>query len=153
MSEIELDDVDHRLLSEVAADGRIANNVLARRLGIAPSTCLTRTRRLIDAGVIRGFHAELDLAALGRPLQAMISIRLQPSARNQIEEFQHYLTTLPGVINVYFLAGTEDFQIHVAAPDGDALRDFVVGSISRRREVAGTHTSLIFSHVRPPLAV
>jgi DNA-binding Lrp family transcriptional regulator len=144
-----LDETDRALLAHLAADGRIANNALAARLGIAPSTCLARTRRLTELGVIKAVRAEIDHAALGLPLQAMIAIRLQPSSRGRITEFQQYLVGLPGVLNVYFLAGADDFQLHVAAPDADALRDLVVESVSRRPEVAGTHTSLIFAHETP----
>ncbi|MBF6394161.1 winged helix-turn-helix transcriptional regulator, partial [Nocardia farcinica] len=69
-----LDDVDRILLDELARDGRMTNNALAAAAGIAPSTCLGRVRSLVERGVIRGFHADIDPAALGRSLQAMISV-------------------------------------------------------------------------------
>ena len=58
-----------------------------RRVGVAPSTALARLRSLRQRGVIRGFHAEVDLAALGRPLQALIAVRLTVHAREQIDAF------------------------------------------------------------------
>src|SRR5438045_3270909 len=79
-----LDDVDRRILRELVADARIPNNALAERVGIAPSTCLGRVRALREGGVIRGYHADVDPAALGRPIQAMISVRLQSHARGHI---------------------------------------------------------------------
>src|SRR6476659_1996176 len=82
-----LDEVDRRLLRELAADARIPNNALAERAGIAPSTCLGRVRALRERGVIRGYHADVDPAALGRPIQAMISVRLQSHARGHIPDF------------------------------------------------------------------
>ena len=60
-------------------DDRMPNNALAEAAGIAPSTCLGRVRSLVERGVIRGFHAEIDPAAIGRGLQAMISVRRQPN--------------------------------------------------------------------------
>ncbi|MGD9961639.1 Lrp/AsnC family transcriptional regulator [Nocardioides sp.] len=145
--EVLLDAVDRTLLGLLVDDGRLANNTLASRAGIAPSTCLARVRRLQSLGVIRGFHADVDLTALGRPLQALIAVRLQAGARGRIAQFQHHLATLPGVLNVFFLAGEDDFQIHIAVRDPDTLRSFVVDHLSVATEVAMTKTSLIFEHL------
>jgi DNA-binding Lrp family transcriptional regulator len=145
--EVHLDAVDHQLLALLTANGRLANNALANRLGIAPSTCSARIRRLQDTGVIRGYHAEVDLAACGRPLQAMVAVRLQAGARSHIAQFQRYLAGLPDVLNVYFLGGEDDFHVHVAVSGADTLRAFVVEYLSAASEVALTQTSLIFEHV------
>ena len=66
---LNLDETDRRIVLELARDARLPNNTLARLAGIAPSTCLGRVRALRERGVIRGYHAEVDPAALGRPLQ------------------------------------------------------------------------------------
>jgi DNA-binding Lrp family transcriptional regulator len=143
-----LDEVDRRLLRELSSDGRIPNNVLAERAGIAPSTCSLRIRRLRDLGVIRGFHADIAPEAIGLPIQAMIALRVQPSTRARIGELTAKLAALPGVLNVYFLAGSVDFMIQVAATSPDALRDFVTRHLSASREFASTETSLVFQHAR-----
>ena len=145
--DIVLDEVDHTILRALAADARIPNNRLAAQAGVAPSTCLMRVRRLQDAGVIRGFHAELAPAALGRPLQAIVSVRLQAHARTRIGSFAQRFAALPGVLNVFFLAGVNDFQLHLAAKSPDDLRDFVVRNLSASRDVAATETNLIFEHI------
>jgi DNA-binding Lrp family transcriptional regulator len=142
-----LDEVDREILRTLAADARTPNNVLAARAGVAPSTCLMRVRRLQDAGVIRGFHADVAPEALGKPLQAIVSVRLQAHARARIGSFAQQFAQLPGVLNVFFLAGVNDFQIHLAAMSPDDLRDFVVRNLSASRDVAGTETSLIFEHI------
>src|ERR1700759_509689 len=79
-ADVKLDEADHKILRILAADARTPNNVLAGQVGGPPSTCLMRVRRLQDAGVIRGFRAELAPEALGRPLQAIVSVRLQAPA-------------------------------------------------------------------------
>ena len=145
--DVELDKVDHEILRILSADARTPNNVLAAHVGLAASTCLMRVRRLQDTGVIKGFHADLDPEALGRPLQAIVSVRLQPNARPRIGSFARRFATLPGVLNVFFLAGVNDFQIHLAATSADDLRDFVVRNLSASREVATTETNLIFEHI------
>ena len=132
---------------ELARDARIPNNTLAERAGVAPSTCLGRVRALRERGVIRGYHADVDPAALGRPLQAMIAVRLQSTARAHIRTFAGEVARLPEVLNVFFLAGKDDFLLHVAAASTEGLRDFVA-ELSSEADVAYTETSLIFEHVR-----
>jgi len=122
--------------------------VLADQVGIAPSTCHGRVRRLQDLGVIRGFHADIDPTAIGLPMQAMISVSLQSGARAKIRTFVEQIRRRPQVIDVYFLAGADDFIIHVAARDTDDLRSFVVDNLNADADVAGTQTSLIFEHLR-----
>ena len=147
----ELDSIDRHIVYDLARDARIPNNAIAEAVGIAPSTCLTRMRALREHGVIRGFHADVDPAALGRPLQAMIAVRLQANARGHIRAFVSAVAQLPEVLNVFFLAGKDDFLLHVAAASTAALRDFVE-SLSSNADVAYTETSLIFEHVRADAA-
>jgi DNA-binding Lrp family transcriptional regulator len=141
-----LDAVDREILAELSRDGRLPNNVLAERLGIAPSTCLLRTQNLVKRGVIRGFRADVDHAQVGAGLQAMVSVRVRPGARGSLLEFGRRLAHEPGVLNVYFVAGAFDFLVHVAASDSEGLRDFVTQNLSARPETESTQTSLVFEH-------
>lgn len=143
-----LDDVDRRIVEVLQVDGRIPNNALAERVGVAASTCLARVRDLRARGVVRGIHADVDPTWLGRPIQAMISVRLQSHARASITQFSHAIAHHPDVLNVFFLAGSYDFVLHVAVSSTDDLRYFVADHLSTRPEVAGTETNLIFEHVR-----
>ncbi|WP_459958820.1 Lrp/AsnC family transcriptional regulator [Nocardia sp. IFM 10818] len=144
-----IDDIDRVLVAELSRDGRITNNALAAVAGIAPSTCLGRVRGLIERGVIRGFHADIDPAALGRALQAMIAVRVTAEARHNLAAFGEQMAALPEVENVYFIAGADDYLIHVATADSTQLRGFVLEHLSAHPAVASTETILIFEHVRP----
>jgi|SRR6195952_85746 DNA-binding Lrp family transcriptional regulator len=144
----EIDDVDRRILTILHSDARISNSALADAVGIAPSTCHGRVRRLQDLGVIRGFYADIDPSAIGLSLQAMISVSLQSNARGKIRPFIQQIRRKPQVMDVYFLAGGDDFILHVAARDTDDLRQFVVENLNADADVAGTQTSLIFEHLR-----
>jgi DNA-binding Lrp family transcriptional regulator len=144
----DLDEVDRRILSLLHGDARITNNALAEAVGIAPSTCHGRVRRLVDLGVIRGFYTDIDPVAVGSPLQAMISVTLQSSARGKIRSFIQQIRRRRQVMDVYFLAGADDFILHVAARDTEDLRSFVVENLNADTDVAGTQTSLIFEHLR-----
>jgi DNA-binding Lrp family transcriptional regulator len=142
-----LDEIDRRIVAELVRDARVPNNVLAERVGVAPSTCLGRVRALRAHGVIRGYHADVDPVALGRPLQAMIAVRLQSTARGHIRTFAAEVAGLAEVLDVYFLGGKDDFLLHVAAASTDDLREFVE-NLSDNADIAYTETSLIFEHVR-----
>jgi DNA-binding Lrp family transcriptional regulator len=144
----DLDDVDRRILTTLHADARISNSALAEAAGIAASTCHGRVRRLQEMGVIRGFYTDIDPAAIGLSLQAMISVSLQSNARGKIRNFIAQIRSKPQVMDVYFLAGADDFILHVAARDTDDLRAFVVENLNADADVAGTQTSLIFEHMR-----
>jgi DNA-binding Lrp family transcriptional regulator len=143
-----IDDVDRRILTALHADARISNSALAEAVGIAPSTCHGRVRRLQELGVIRGFYTDINPAAMGLSLQAMISVTLQSNARGKIRNFIQHIRSKPQVMDVYFLAGADDFILHVAARDTEDLRAFVVENLNADADVAGTQTSLIFEHLR-----
>ncbi|GAC70860.1 Lrp/AsnC family transcriptional regulator [Gordonia soli] len=144
---VDLDATDRALLRVLQSDARLPNSELAQRVGIAPSTCHGRLRRLVDAGIIRGFFADVDPAAVGRPLRAMVAVSLQSDARGQIRRFVGEIATHDEVIDVFFLAGTDDYLLHVATADTEALRQFVE-MLNSRPEVSGTTTSLVFDHRR-----
>ena len=112
---IPLDPIDAQILQLLAVDGRMPNSALAARVGIAPSTCLSRVRSLRERGILRGFAADIDPNALGYPIQALVSVRMQPHARDQLTAFMDGMLELPLVLNAYLLGGGEDFLIHVAA--------------------------------------
>jgi DNA-binding Lrp family transcriptional regulator len=145
-----VDAVDRALLELLAHDARITNQRLADRVGVAPSTALSRLRSLRERGVIRGFHAEVDLAALGRPLQALIAVRLAVHARDQIDDFTSAVRQLPGVLMVFHLTGVTDYLVWVAASDAQDLREFVVDHLATHPSVAHAETSLIYEHHRGP---
>lgn len=144
----DLDAVDRKILATLHADARITNNALADAVGIAPSTCHGRVRRLVELGVIRGFYTDIDPVAVGLPLQAMISVTLHSNARGKIRSFIQQIRSRRQVMDVYFLAGADDFILHVAARDTEDLRAFVVENLNADADVAGTQTSLIFEHLR-----
>ena len=146
----QLDAIDRAILEHLSVDARMPNNRLAERVGLAPSTCLARVRALREAGVVRGFHAEIDLGALGRPLQAMVAVRLAVHARAQIDDFTDHVQALPGVLSIFHMTGQTDYLIWIAAADAHDLREFVVDHLATHPATAHAETSLIYEHRRGP---
>ncbi len=154
-SHTDLDSSDVAILATLKTNARISNKELAATVGLAPSTCLERVRRLVEAGAIHGFHADIDLAMLGFGLEAMIGVRLQRHSREIVTSFREYVLGLTEVRAVYHVAGADDFLVHVAVRDADHLRDLAMDAFTTRNEVAHIETRLIFEHVpirRLPLA-
>lgn len=147
----DLDRVDRGVVRELSRNARITNSALADALGIAPSTCLNRVRSLVERGVLRGFHADVDPEAMGYHLRAVIAVRLRPHARAGIGSFARRIADLPGVQHLYFLGGADDFLIDVVARDTAALRTFVVQHLSESADVATTETNLVFDFIRGSL--
>ncbi len=147
-----MDRTDRNIIAELQNNARLSNKELASRVGIAPSTCLERVRRLTAAGVFQGFFADVAPQALGVGLQAMISIRLSMHARGQIEHFREHILSLPEVSACYHVAGANDFIVHVAVRDTNHLQSLIMSSLTSRPEVAHIETSLIFEFMRKPVS-
>lgn len=142
----ELDQIDLEILRLVGSNGRMTNAEIAEAVGVAPSTCLTRMRNLIQSGVIKGFNAEIAPAALGLELEALISVTLRAGARSNLATFMKQMREHPQVVQVFFLGGNEDFIVHVAVKNSDEVREFVLEQLSNNAFVANTRTNLVFDH-------
>jgi DNA-binding Lrp family transcriptional regulator len=145
-----MDELDARIIGLLQSDARLSNRELARQLAVSPSTCLERVRSLTRRGVIRGYHADIDPAALNRGVQAMISVQVRPLSREVIDTFKASAGQMPEVLSVFVLAGGDDFLLHVAVPGLDALHAFLLDRLSKRREVTGFRSSIIYQQVTDP---
>ncbi|MFI9384613.1 Lrp/AsnC family transcriptional regulator [Kutzneria sp. NPDC052558] len=119
-----MDAIDRTILGELIRDGRLSFRDLAARVSLSPTATAERVRRLIEAGVIEGFHAEINLAALGRPLQAFIDVRLSPGADHG--ELEAGLLALPAVLSGTHVTGRWDYTLAVACRDVAELDELVM---------------------------
>jgi DNA-binding Lrp family transcriptional regulator len=143
-----MDELDSAILRELQADARLTNRELAARLGLAPSSCLVRTRALREQGVLKGFHAEVDLAKIGRGVQALIAFTIRPLGRDVIRGFETFALQQPEVLAVFVLGGSDDFLVHVATPTIADMHAMLVDRFSKRKEVIGFRTSIVYTHKR-----
>ena len=148
MTEPSLSRNETAILAELQSDARQTNRALASKVGLAASTTLDRTRDLERRGVITGYHADVDLLALGRGLQAFVSVRVNPKNEDVVEGIVGRLWELPETIGVFLVSGSDDLLIHVAVRDTDHLRSVVLSEIAGLDGVVDETTSLIFEHRR-----
>ncbi|WP_313814497.1 Lrp/AsnC family transcriptional regulator [Glutamicibacter sp.] len=145
---VRVDSTDLAILSALQSDARIANNVLAAQVGLAPSTCLGRVKALSKAGIITGYHARINESLLGVNVNAMISIVVAANARDRLLASARSLQKLPEVKDVFVLGGTPDLLVRVATRSIEDLRSFVATHLGSNRVFSSTQTSIIFEHLR-----
>jgi DNA-binding Lrp family transcriptional regulator len=141
-----LDRIDRHILALLQENARLSNKELAARVGLAPSTCLERVRRLQANSHLIGFHAEVAPASLGIQLQAMVFVQLERHTAELMSRFRERITPLPEVLATYHVAGQHDFLVHVAARSADDLQRIIL-ELSRA-EIRHIQTALIFDHHR-----
>lgn len=145
---IDLDRTDFEIVRLLQNDGRMSNKALAAAVGLAPSSCLERVRRLRDGGIIRGIHADIDQEAMGIGLQAIYALELAKHQRAVVETFKDDVLRMPEVIAVYLVSGAFDFLVHVAVRDAQHLRDLALDAFTNRPEVTRLQTTLVFDYAR-----
>lgn len=142
-----LDKTDIAILAALYQDARMNNKDIAVLVGLAPSSCLERIKKLQFEGVIKGAQLNVDFQSLGGNIQVMISIRLSDHSRPTVDTFQKQLARLPEVIVLYHMGGENDFLLHASLRDTEHLRDFVFNAITARKEVQHVETALIYNQV------
>lgn len=145
-----LDRIDRRLLQLLAKDARRSNKELAAEVGLAPSSCHARVRRLIEEGHLRGFHAHVEPAAMGVTVRAIVFVQARHHEKQLLDSFWDFLVALPEVIDTFYVAGSHDLLVHVAVRDVEHLRELVSSRISAHPAIGRLETSLIFRHHHEP---
>jgi DNA-binding Lrp family transcriptional regulator len=145
---MDIDRIDCEILHELRNNARLSNKELADRIGLAASSTLVRVRSLQSAGLLLGYHADVEPKCLGVGLQAMISVRLRRHSEEDVVAFRSHALALPEVVRLYHVAGALDFLIHVWVRDPEHLRDLAMTSFTSRPEVGHIETGLIFEHAQ-----
>lgn len=142
------DDFDRKILRELQADGRLPNIELAERIGLSPSPCLRRVRRLEETGVIRGYTALVDPAAWGWTMTAIATIRLVQQNEDDIVMFEQAVRGWDEVLECHLVTGSRDYMLKVAARDLGEYERFIKEKIARLKCVASIETSFIMSTIK-----
>jgi len=141
-----VDGVDRRILDELAKDGRLSMRALAERLHISRANAYARVERLQSAGVIRGYHADIDPELSGLRTTAYVTVNIRQADWRTIREG---LRSLPGVIHIGLVGGEFDLILLVRAQDNADLRHLVLDRIQGMEGVLNTRTLLVFEEPQP----
>lgn len=142
------DDFDKKILRELQADARISNADLADRIGLSPSPCLRRVRRLEETGAIRGYTAVIDPAAFGWSMAAIATIRLGRQNEDEIVMFEEAIRGWDEVLECHLVTGSRDYVLKVVAGDLQQYERFIKEKIARLKCVASIETSFIMNTIK-----
>lgn len=144
MGRVKLDDIDRRILTNLQDSGRMTNVRLAKMVGISPPPCLRRVRALENAGLIQGYHADIDAARLGYGVNVFAQVGLHSQAESDLVAFEERARGWPMVRECYMLAGETDFILKIVARDWDAYQTWLTSELTSAPNV---------DHVKSALAI
>ena len=140
---IKLDSVDRQILQDLQDHGRMTNVDLAKNAGISAPPCLRRVRALEDAGIIKGYHADIDSDALGYSVQVFAFVGLTSQAETDLQDFETLVSTWPQVRECHMLNGEVDFILKCVAPDLSTFQSFLTSELTAADNVGSVKTSLV----------
>ncbi|MFT5503944.1 MAG: Lrp/AsnC family leucine-responsive transcriptional regulator [Gammaproteobacteria bacterium] len=144
MTTIKLDKIDKHILTLMQANGRITNLELADQVGLSPTPCSRRVKRLEESGLISGHVTILNKEALGLNLTAIIGISMDRHTPDRFESFEKAITRLPEVIECSIVTGqSADFLLKVVVRDMQHYEKFLLGNLTRLAGVSGVHSSFV----------
>jgi len=124
-----LDAIDGRIIAALQADGRLSNVELAERVGLSPSPCLRRTKRLEREGYIDAYRAVLQRNQVGLGLTVFVEIKISAHANQEAEAFQNAIVALHEVVACHMVSGAADYLVEVVVPDLECYQRFLVGKL------------------------
>lgn len=148
----QLDEIDKKILSVLQAEGRLPIVDLADRVGLSPTPCQRRVKRLEEEGVITRYAALLSPAAMGYGLQALVEVTLDDHSEKTVAAFEAAIRARAEVVACYAVTGDMDFLLHVFAPDLASFSDFAMKALLRMPGVKGSRSSFIMQAVKSDLA-
>lgn len=129
MAKCELDAIDRRIVTELQGDARLSNVELAQRVGLSPSPCLRRVKRLEQDGYIEGYRAALGRDRIGLGFSVFVGVKIEAHANDRALAFERAVTAMPEVVSCHLVSGEADYFLEVVVPDLERYREFLVGKL------------------------
>ncbi|MGC5016584.1 Lrp/AsnC family transcriptional regulator [Streptosporangium sp. DT93] len=126
-----MDGTDRAILNLLQVDGRLSNLELAERVRLTPSPCLRRVRNLEDSGVITGYRAVIDPAAVGRGFQVVAYVELEGQDAETVTAFETAVLEIDDVVECLRMFGRPDYVLRVAVPDMEAYSQLCLERLGR----------------------
>ena len=142
VQKVKLDSIDRQILHDLQNDGRITNVDLAKCAGISAPPCLRRVRVLEDAGIIKGYHADINADALGFSVTVFAFVGLTSQAESDLQDFEGLVSQWPQVRECHMLMGETDFLLKIVAYDWDDFQKFLTSKLTPAHNVSHVKTAL-----------
>lgn len=148
MPKSDLDAIDHRIVVALQADGRLSNVDLADKVGLSPSPCLRRVKRLEREGYIEGYRAALRRERVGLSFSVFVGVKIDGHANERALLFETAVTAMPEVIACHLIAGEADYLLEVVVPDLDGYQQFLVGKLLNLAMVREVRSNIAIQTVK-----
>ncbi|MEZ0225321.1 MAG: Lrp/AsnC family transcriptional regulator [Alphaproteobacteria bacterium] len=142
MPKVKLDRIDRKILNDLQEQGRMTNVELAERAGISAPPCLRRVRALEEAGVIKGYHAEIDAGTLGFGVMVFAQVGLSTQSEVDLKKFEDLVRSWPLVRECYLVSGEADYILKIVAEDWDAYQKFLTTHLTTAPNVSHIKSAL-----------
>jgi Lrp/AsnC family leucine-responsive transcriptional regulator len=129
MPQTDLDPVDRRIVAELQADGRLSNVELADKIGLSPSPCLRRVKRLEREGYIEGYRAALRRDRIGLGFSVFLGIKIDGHTNERALQFEKAVVAMPEVVACHLVSGEADYFLEVVVADLADYQRFLVGKL------------------------
>ena len=143
-----MDRVDRAIIDQLVRDGRLANTELADRVGLSPSPCLRRVRNLERRGVITGYHAAVDPAALGRGFQVLLHVEMAIQDRGTLEAFEAEISKIGEITECRRMFGQPDYLMWIAVASMADYERLYMAKLTSLPGVARTNSQFTMKVVK-----
>lgn len=147
-----LDETDQRILRELQRDARLTHQDLAERIGLSPSPCARRIRKLEAEGFITGYSAHIDEAKMGFGVSVFVSVRLDRQVDDRLVTFEREVARCPEVVDCWLMTGSFDYLLRIAVRDLNEFEHFLTGRLTKIAGVASIESSIPIRRVKFRLA-
>jgi len=148
-----LDSFDVKILTILQSDSRIKTMDLAEKVGLSPTPCARRVKRLEQDGYIEQYVTLLNAELLGAKLSAVVNIRLRSQTSKAFDRFDAEIAKMPEVTGCYLLAGNFDYLLYVRVADVDSFREFMRTRLTSIEGVIETQSSIILQQLKHTTAI
>jgi DNA-binding Lrp family transcriptional regulator len=143
-----VDRIDRAIIDQLSRNARLSNVELAARINLSPSPCMRRVRALEEAGTIRGYHADIDPAAMGRGFEVTVLIELHQKDRGTVEEFERKIAGMEAVLECRRMFGVPDYIVRVAVADAVAYETFYINELAELPGVGRVNSQFTMKRVK-----
>ena len=143
-----IDEIDRRILKELQANARLTNQELSEKIGLSPSPCLRRLRRLESEGIITGYTAMVDEEQLGLPVAIFMSVKLERQIDSALVAFEDEVKKHPEIVDCWLMTGENDYLLRILAPGLREYEVFLTGIFTKIPGVASIQSSVSLRRVK-----
>ncbi|KNG93637.1 Lrp/AsnC family transcriptional regulator [Pseudaestuariivita atlantica] len=143
-----MDAIDLKILAALRKDARLTHQQLSEQVGLSPTPCARRIRRLEADGIITGYSARINEAKLGFEVSVFVSVKLDQQVDDRLQNFERNVRVFPEVVDCWLMTGTFDYLLRIVVRDLHEFEQFLTGKLTKLPGVASLESSIPIRRVK-----